>query len=403
MRLTERLLGYLNRVFDRDPKAFFALRIRYDGGMTWGVAARRLTTSVTGGVGDDLDIDLTAHTLRSLVEFIAAQDGYTVTYLDESKAGLNATVLLDGAGDQNASNGDRLFGYTSLLWSWLEAVGFELDALRAQIPNMLLQMNVNDGEGVWLDEIGGYYRVPRLDGEGDEQYGPRIIAETLRPRSNNNAIANAILTYTSQPSDVVDVVTYGGDFPLHDSVIDYDGSQDHSAGANPIYGLFDVQYGYDLVAGGDIRNFQDVVSGIVDRVRAAGTHLRSMALQGTGMSDALTPPSEVVLANAAAAMTDAVAAPTDAMTSAPVMLMTDDLADPGDDMGTEVGSTYRQDHSSLRSHDGKVTYAGNYLVTSPLESLTPTAAVKLLEDLYLYIAPGVYLESAPGVPLVWPR
>ena len=38
MKLTDKLLGYLNRVFEKGPDRVLSLRIRYDGGMSWKIA-----------------------------------------------------------------------------------------------------------------------------------------------------------------------------------------------------------------------------------------------------------------------------------------------------------------------------------------------------------------------------
>lgn len=404
MRLTKTLLGYLNRVFEKDPKAFWALRFRYAGGMTWRVLDGRLTIDVTGGPGADLDIDLSAHTLRSLADDIAGRPGFTVDYIAADRASLSAKVLLDMEGDQAASNGDRLYGYTSILWAWLEAVSLELVALRAEIPNMVDQMSVNTGSDVWLDEVGGYYNVPRLGGESDQLYGPRIIAETLRPRSNNLAIANAISTYTGQPANVLDVTTYGGNFPLYSGAITHNAAQTHSAGANPIYGLFDVEYGYDLVNAGSIAAFQAAVTGIVNRVRAAGTHLRSLALKGSSIIDVFTAPTDSSDFTAVLTVSEAFTAPTEAMEQAVFVGLADTLTAPTEDAGTEIASTFTQAHGGGRDHNGAVTYAGNYILTQPPEGTTPTLVVKLPDDLYLYIdATGETLTYDGGNLLEWPR
>lgn len=399
MLLTQKLLGFLNRVFDKDPKAFTALRFQYDGAMTWRVQDKVLTTEVVGGAGDDLEVDLSAHTIQSLVGYIAGQTGYTVTYVDASRAALSATVLLDSSGDQAESNGDRLTGYTSLLWVWMEAAADQLVQLRAQVDNMLLQLNVNTGEGMWLDEIGGYYNVPREEGEADQFYGPRIIAETLRPRGNNVAIENAIETYTGQQSEVVDVTIYGGDFPLYDNVIDYDGAQNHSAGANPLYGLFDVAYSYDLVGGAPIESFQETVEGIINRMRDAGTHMRALALSDSLIQDTLTPPTEVLLMDVALPLTDALTAPTETFSTVSTHTdLDDDLPDPDDDEdGLLVYGRHRYD--GFRLHNGLILYRGGLITDQSIDGLTINSETAITDQFWLKTNAGTAILANTGLEL----
>src|SRR3546814_4396237 len=92
-------------------------------------------------------------------------------------------------------------------------------------------MSTKTAQGEWLDELGGYYGVPRIQGENDASYGPRIIAEVLRPRGNNVAMEAAIKVYTGQDAKVTDVTLYGDPFPRYDATIRYDGtrSEEHTS------------------------------------------------------------------------------------------------------------------------------------------------------------------------------
>jgi hypothetical protein len=369
MRLTQKLLGYLNRVFDKDPKAFIGLRVNYAGGMTWSVSDEVLTTAVTGGPGNGLTIDLTQYTLQTLAEYIAGQSGYSVAYLDSTKARLSATVLLDGAGDQSQSNGDHLYGYTSLLWAYMEAVARQLTDAETQVAAAPQQLNVVDGEGMWLDEIGSYYGVPRKAGELDVQYGPRIIAEVLRPRSNNIALENAIEAYTGQSASVVDVIIYGGAIPLYDGTITHDGSHTHDGGSSPLYGLFDVQYAYDLINGGDLTSFQATVRAIIERLRSAGTHLRALALQGSALSDSFTAPTDSSSTLAVSMpMTDALTAPTESMAAVAAVLgaLLDSLTAPDDTAALGLSINYDYAYNGIRLYDGTIKHLGGSVGTETI-------------------------------------
>lgn len=362
MRLTQKLLSFLNRVFDKDPAPFLALRLRYDGGMTWRVADGVLTTTVTGGSGEDLVVDLSQYRIGELINHLAAQPGYEIAYGDQTTLSLlSALVLMDGSGDIDKSNGDHLYGYTSILWSYLEAQASELQAAAAQIPEALAQMSTKTAQGEWLDELGDYYDVPRIQGENDASYGPRIIAEVLRPRGNNVAMQAAIKIFTGQDALVTDVTLYGDTFPLYDGAIQHNGLWQYNAEAQPIYGLFDVQYGYDFINGGDITQFHEIVRGLVGRLRDAGTHLRSLQLRGSDLVDTFTsPPNDggPIQWQAGAAFVDTLDAPSDPQFDLAGSLgaMSDSFVVPLDGVGLKISYDYR--YNGVRSYDGTIAYMG---------------------------------------------
>lgn len=327
MKFTPKLIGLLNRVFDKDPKAFVALRVRYAGGLTWRVADGVLDLTVTGGVGASASFTLEDYSLRTLVDAIASRAGFEVAFLDGDRAGLSAMVLLDGDGDQDASNGDAILGYTSLLWAFFEAFAAQLQHLRETMVMLPLQMATTTAEGMWLDELGSYYGVVREIGEVDAIYGQRIIAQTLRPIANNVAMESAIELYTAQPCTVVDVTIYRGVFPIYDGTIHHDGAYDYDTVGLPEYGLFDVVVAYDLIAGGDVTTFLATVQAIVEKLRASGTHLRAIALSSAApMTDAFGPPSDLAtIWDSAMAISDAFTAPAEAVT--PWSSVATDLSD----------------------------------------------------------------------------
>lgn len=369
MRLTQKLLSFLNRVFDKDPGRFLALRLRYDGGMTWQVSEGVLTTNVTGGSGQDLSIDLSEYRIADLIVHLAAQPGYDIAYGDQTELSLlSARVLLDGAGDIDLSNGDHLYGYTSLLWSYLEAQATELQRAADQIPEALKQMSTKTAEGEWLDELGSYYKVPRIQGEGDASYGPRIIAEVLRPRGNNVAMQAAIKIFTGQDALVTDVTLFGPTFPLYDGAILHDGTWAHNAEAQPLYGLFDVQYGYDFINGGDITQFHDIVRGLIDRLRDAGTHLRSLQLRGSDLSDSFTPPTDpgAIPWASGAALEDTLDAPDDAQMSVAATFapLSDDFTAPDGEIDLSIVYNYR--YEGIRRYDGTIYHLGGETVAETL-------------------------------------
>lgn len=361
MRLTPKLLKLIGRAFDRDPVRFLALRLRYDGQMTWRVADAVLTTAVVGGSGASLSVDLSQYTVSGLAAFLNSLPGYAVEYLDGGEgSALGARILLDGSGDQDASNGDHLYGYTSVLWSFFESLASELTEARRQIQNMLLQMSTRTAEDVWLDELGGYYGIPREVGERDDLYGPRIIAEVLRPRGNNVAIEMAIKVFTGQDTTVTDVTVDGPANPRFDGSYRFNGGWTFNPSAEPIYGLFDVEFGYDLIHGGDVSSFLRTIEALINRLRDAGTHLRSLSLVGSALEDGAAAPVEGAMTLAAHAdWLESPSAPSEIVTAAVHMAALGDLCfPPVDEDGMSLSITTDFRFNGIRAFNGDLTFRG---------------------------------------------
>lgn len=365
MKLTQKLLGLLHRVFDPDPERFLALRIAYNGGsLKWAVSDCVLTTEVAGGSGSNLTVDLRTVTLRDLVNFISAQPGYSVPSASASKnLSLGARVLIDGSGDASQSNGDHLYAYSSLTWVYLETIAAELGLAKKQIPEAIKQMAITTAQDDWLDELGGYYGIPRQQGELDASYGPRIIAEVVRPRSNNVAMEAAISYYTGQSTKVTDVVVYGDIFPLYNSAIMRNGEYLYQTGATPRYGLFDVEYGYDLLGGSDLTEFAHRIRQIIDKLRAAGTHLRALSLKAGVISDAFTEPVDDDLRWVVRpGLIDTAAPPSEIMDQlAALSIFTDTLNEPVDTPSMSITYNYRYD--STRTRNSAIRYLGGLTIT----------------------------------------
>lgn len=355
MKLTQKLLGYLNRAFSRDPVQFLALRISYDGAMVWKIEDAVLTTTVTGGSGSSHVVQLGDYNLAQLANFFAALPGYSVPFqISGTASTLGARVLMDSTGDQASSNGDHLFAYTSLTWAFLEASAYELKHAREQIYQMLRQMVVPTAEDEWLDEIGDYYNVKRKDGEIDATYGPRIIYEVIRPRNNNKAIELAISNATGGlPSKVTDVTLPGDISTAYDGTVDHDGSRLYNATSKYRRNLFDVEYAFDLEGSEDIAPFQARVLEIIDQFRSAGTHLRQILLQSGQLVDNATYNfTESLNFVGTVTLVDSVDAQTDEITISSTLVLTDSADIPTD--GDLV-----IDSLSVHTYDGAHFYGGS--------------------------------------------
>lgn len=368
MKLTSRLLGLLNRVFDIDPERFLALRLNYSGtSMTWAISDGVLTTTVSDGPGAALSVDLSQYTIRSLVDYLSAQPGYSVAFLTGQNSGLSALVLMDGSGDQGASNGDHLYGYSSLLWAIMEPAASELTDAQAQVLEAPKQMSVATAEDIWLDEIGSYFGVLRNSGEVDTAYGPRIVAEVVRPKCNNVAIEKAISYYTGQATTVRDVTVYGAAFPKYNSAITRNSAYNYQPSAVPQYGLFDVEYGYDLLGDQSPTAFAATITSIINRIRAAGTHMRSLLLKASTISDDFTAPTDGgnLALTVNPALTDSFTAPTDPTLAVATTLSSfSDTADPGSE-GEFNAFRFSTLYNSVRTRNSKASYRSGELETSP--------------------------------------
>jgi len=289
-KLTQKLLLYLHRVFDKDPHPVLAFRVRCDGtGLTWSIVNGIITLTPTGGTATARAFNIANFSIGQLAQLIAALPGYSVPYQDTSAyALLSALALLDSKGDMNVSNGDHVFGYTTLLWAWMDANSSELGTTKEEIDKALAQMNTVSAQDEWLDEHGGYYNVPRQQGELDPAYSPRIIASVLQPRGNNIAIAEAIkaITLAGQPVFVIDAINDTGFAITYNGLIHFDGAEFYDAGlgVNGAYGFFDVDFSFDFTGPVTQTTYFNQIRTIVEDFRDAGTQLRAIIFRNNESS-----------------------------------------------------------------------------------------------------------------------
>lgn len=285
-----KLLGFLNRVFDKDPRSVNVVSFSCDGTATWTVAGGVLRTTVVGGTAGPLEIVLDGLTLQGLSDAIDAAPGYAAALLDPGRASRSATIVRDDAGVEDAS-GVILQAYTSILWSWAHAITIELGLVRTQVEAAPAQMEIGTSTSMWVDEIGSYYGLERQSGETDEVYGSRVVAETLQPLGNNVALERAIEALSGARVTVTDVTSFGDVGPRHDGTITH-GSvivteelrHRHNVATQVFYGLFDVAVdeGYEALAEAAMPE----ILAFIERARDAGFHLRTFET---------APPSEIIL------------------------------------------------------------------------------------------------------------
>jgi hypothetical protein len=291
--LITKLLGRLTRKYDRTAGEILGIRLSYAGSMVWTIEDDVLTTKVIGGIGENLTVDLTQYTITTLAVFLASQPGYSILYLDQTGfSGLGAIALVEGSNDINTTNGDHIFIATNPNYAYMSACSAELTAARIAIDAAPAEMATTTADGEWLDLLGSYYGVPRLLGELDATYSPRIPAEVILPRQNNVAIEVALQTATGQLATCTDAVVYGNPLPIFDGSIAFDGRHFYNASASRIYNLFDLVIGYALTGNQSPNDYLTTVRAQVDRLRAAGTHLRNLSLGPSIMGDVAPAPSD---------------------------------------------------------------------------------------------------------------
>lgn len=193
MTVLQRLLKYPHAaVFDKQPGSVLAFRIQHPAGATWSVADGVMLASAGG---DEFTYALGGMTVAGLCAALTT-DGFQISDASSATSDLTALVLIEGSGGQTISNGDQVFGFTSLLWVILSAYAGEVAEAGAQVGQALRQMVMTQSEGVWLDLWGALYSVGRNSGEQDADYAERIPKEAFRVRVNKFGIEQAIFDAT---------------------------------------------------------------------------------------------------------------------------------------------------------------------------------------------------------------
>lgn len=274
-QLTEirKLLKYPHAaVFDLSPEPELVFRLNHPGRARWEVADRVLTLTAND---QTYRYNLSEFSIGSLCDRLQL-DGFTVLDKTDTRGSLSALVLIDGAGDEYASNGDHLYAFNSLLWVILSSYVGVLLAGKEDVRQALLQMFLTTAEGEWLDLWGTLYGVARKPSETDVQFRERLPREAFRIRCNAHGIEQAILDET------------GFDVRIHEpwqDVFTFD--QSILSGPDKIYD--GSRIGYHLIKPVASDNIDwPAVLAVINRNRAAGIEVlgpdinRSMQVDGTG-------------------------------------------------------------------------------------------------------------------------
>jgi hypothetical protein len=362
-RLTEKLLSYMYSALDQDPERFVAFRARHATGVfSYAVVDYDLTCYVNGA--QVLAVSLKDYTLKALTEQIGTLNGMSIVYLaDPDVMALSACVLMEGSSSQAQSNGDIFYGYASLLWIYLEATGRELTEARVAIDSMLEQLSVRTAEGEWLDYWGEHFGVKRVAAEIDPTYSVRMITEILRPRENNKAMEAALFERFGQAATVVDSPRSRNQTNVYSGFYPHNSSHTYNGTADIYYGLFDVVMAYDLLSGGSPNAFAADVRAFLEKFRAAGTNLNSLALAGGVLSDTYSAAqTETTTISVALPLTDTATAPSESFPVMPVSMavLADTFTPASDSAGADI--SYNTLFDSLRFFNGISTYNSGSVV-----------------------------------------
>lgn len=197
-RVSHRLLSRLHSVYNADPAPVLALRIRHADGVVWRVHGYVLTLETPAGTSDWA---LSDYTLLGLATDLS-EAGFDVPRLNPALQHLSATVLMEGMGAQDVSNGDHLYAYTSILWTLLGAMGPSFTEAKDAIELALRQLILPHSTQEWADLFGEIFGIPRLNNELDAVYTARMIEEVKRARSNPIAIIKNVKRLTGYDVEV---------------------------------------------------------------------------------------------------------------------------------------------------------------------------------------------------------
>ncbi len=181
-------------VFDKAPHETIVFRLSHPDRAQWQILEAVMYV-VSGASSQTYSLE--EFTLGELAAALT-DDGYTVSDLSGDNAALSAMVLIEGIGDQAQSNGDRVYGYTSLMWVLMDGYASEVRDAGQQVVQALRQMIITQAEGEWLDLFGTLYDVQRRQAEDDTAYQPRIPKEAFRLRESPIAIEEAVFDATGK-------------------------------------------------------------------------------------------------------------------------------------------------------------------------------------------------------------
>lgn len=194
-----RLLESLPSQFLLDPQMVPAVRItnNYSGPGIVQVRIRdrklKVSTVTNQSENSSVEIDLRNHTLGDLPS-ISTISGVNFTLLKDGqkRSEFKALNLLEIHSD--VENFIDIAIHTNPLWVLLRPFAWTLGAANINYDVGLNQLNVLESKDFFADYWGRYLGVPRRKNEDDGTYTRRIIDTLIRPRENNFALENILIS-----------------------------------------------------------------------------------------------------------------------------------------------------------------------------------------------------------------
>lgn len=350
-----RYADQLHSGFDRSAMEEMVFRATGPAGTSWRVAGMTMTVEGTATV----ELDLSAHTIASLAAAVAAAGLAVSDVVGDPDAALSARRVLDGEWAHGDGSNGAVMAYGSLVWAIGEAIGAELDAARDAGAGALRAAELATAEDEWLDLWCHAFGVVRMVDEPDSALLKRLVAEVGRPRSNGYAIRLVLEEALRQPVSVADVTDLVDSFPRYDAAIEHDGTYSYAQAAGASYGRFDVSIGFDLLGSTTPAAYLDMVTSLVNRLRAAGTSMRSLVLSGSEISDTVSVPVDLMAVSAITAgdIADSVSTASDAGLDAVAQTDFSESIDVGSDAIDLQVFTASFGFDGIWAYDGSITHS----------------------------------------------
>jgi len=206
------LLKNVYNSFNKDERIDQVFQITYSGVTAkYTIEDEFLRFQTSDPALDDLYIDLTLHTLQTLIDLIDANPRYSIITIPDFSgfAELSATSLIERENhDLSNDQQKRFFIFTNLLWVIFKAIAKEIQGAGDNFDSALRQMNILTAEDIFLDHWArDYYNEKRLEGESDYNYSRRTITTIIRPKINDIALELILIEILQFTTGDVRVIT----------------------------------------------------------------------------------------------------------------------------------------------------------------------------------------------------
>jgi hypothetical protein len=209
---------------------------------------------------------------RTLVEFFTEMDaqGWNIKFLPIGIGGQLARGIIP---QNDTVTGGSIAIHQSILWSELKPQCWTMTEQKNRITAAEKELYLHSADTRWLDLWGEYFRIGRSEGEIDHDYLLRIIAETIKPKTNNISLAKMLMeAFPSCQCFVTDSMDVSSIPVLHDGTEIHDGQWYHNNDGSG--GGFDGYFRVRILAPTGYKTNEQILSiatGLINRAKASGT------------------------------------------------------------------------------------------------------------------------------------